>query len=95
MNIIARIKDTSTGQTRTYRESRDRTTNAMVFLWSEGNFGCDCNRAIFFHGDPDVDRGCNWPPNDNKYLVEVRDEDTAELIYSDMEDKDVECSENS
>ena len=30
----------------------------IPYLWEEGNFACDCNRAVFFTGDHDIVQEC-------------------------------------
>jgi hypothetical protein len=44
------IKDTITGGIRTYiPEFGDSLTDEEnTWQWTEGNFGCDCNRSIFY-----------------------------------------------
>lgn len=54
------------------------------FLWSEGNFACDCNRAIFFEraaGVENIDRQCG----DDAYFVRIVDAETGALLYEDDE----------
>jgi hypothetical protein len=37
-------------------EDYDYGIESTVFMWQEGNYSCDCNRALFFaraSGDPD------------------------------------------
>ncbi len=48
--------DTETGQTGYWCEPKDRIGSVWFdedqkinyFMWSEGNYSCDCNRAMFF-----------------------------------------------
>ena len=48
------------------------------FIWSEGNFSCDCNRDIFFNGDSPDDFECS----DNIYtILSIHNND--ELVYSE------------
>jgi hypothetical protein len=55
------IRNNETGEERLYAETYP-WHDAAQFLWTEGNYGCDCNRAIFFadaggEGDIDIDCG--------------------------------------
>ena len=40
------------------------------FVWKEGNFSCDCNRAIFFHEFRDEDEG-DIECGDGGFLVRI------------------------
>lgn len=51
------------------------------FIWTDGNYGCDCNRYLFFeraHGrDPDFDDGeCG----DTAYSIVAIDGKVLELV---------------
>ena len=37
--------------------SREQRIEGLLFQWTDGNFGCDCNRELFFRrlGDEDFD----------------------------------------
>lgn len=55
----------ATGETRTMKNyggiTWDLDYPGADFIWSEGNFACDCNRALFFEeaiGNDDPDREC-------------------------------------
>lgn len=57
------IIDTTTGEARDCPMSIDwGDDESAVFWWTEGNFGCDCNRGLVFH-DYDIDPDCNVGPN--------------------------------
>lgn len=52
--------------------------NVLVFMWSDGNYSCDCNRALFFAntvGDPDPDQECG----DKAYSVRITSENGSVL----------------
>lgn len=42
------IIDTTTGETRTFHEADEEADEWPPFNWTEGNYSCDCNRALFF-----------------------------------------------
>lgn len=53
------------------------------FIWSEGNYACDCNRALFFAaggGEDDPNRSCG----EAAFSVRITDLDGKEL-YSDYD----------
>jgi hypothetical protein len=63
------IRNNETGETRTYHNDLG-WGEATEFIWTEGNYACDCNRHLFFErsngGTPDVMSGeCG----DSKYTV--------------------------
>jgi hypothetical protein len=42
-------------------ERSDEWDDLALYMWTDGNFGCDCNRAMFFAdagGEEDCDIGC-------------------------------------
>jgi len=55
-------------------------------IWQEGNFSCDCNRAIFFdkaNGDtskPLESYECSY----GLYSVRCSDADTGEILYNEL-----------
>lgn len=57
------IRQNATGIERTANFDVDsHWDGGHEYLWSDGNYGCDCNRAIFFHEagnekDPDIECG--------------------------------------
>lgn len=74
---LIKIKRNSDGVVREYKD--EYTWNE--YLWSEGNFGCDCNRALFFAravGEDDPDRECG----DTEFSIEIFDDD-GKLLYSE------------
>lgn len=52
------------------------------FIWSEGNFACDCNRMIFFCqmiGEDDNARKCG----DEAFSVRITAADDGRSLYED------------
>lgn len=46
------IKQTSSGVIHTYHDQvEDKYSGGQLYLWTEGNYGCDCNLADFWHDD--------------------------------------------
>ncbi len=63
------IKDTETGEVRVTEFPYE---DDDLFWWTDGNFGCDCNRWLTFEraggNEPDLDdMSCNEGPN--RYLA--------------------------
>lgn len=77
------IRDNRSRETRSYVEPR-AWSDLDEYIWSEGNFACDCNRSLFFkraggEEDPESD-DCG----DGRYSVFIQAEDGATL-YEDGE----------
>lgn len=71
------ITDNTTGESRLHTEDWHDD-----FIWSEGNFACDCNRALFFAragGEDDTDK---TPCGESRYSVRIVDE-AGNLLYED------------
>ena len=52
MQYKVKIIKVETGEARFYEDEFDHY-EGFCFLWTEGNYSCDCNRAIFFGDDND------------------------------------------
>lgn len=78
MKYTVVICKNDTGETRTIHETYpDIYGDSLEFMWSEGNYACDCNRAAFFYGDNDFDDTCG----DHRFsVVSLRLEDGTMLI---------------
>lgn len=84
--IRVQMLNTETGERRTFEDELYTTPDYDgLFIWDEGNYGCDCNRHLFFG------RAAGIEPHDGvcgqgKYVVEsiVRLSD-GELLYSEPE----------
>lgn len=60
MKYTIAIRLNATGEERLYRDDYDwPSDDGMLFAYTEGNYGCDCNRKLFFEraagGEPDFD----------------------------------------
>ena len=66
MTVKITLKDTLTNTTATYideRATEDKYEES--FMWTDGNYACDCNRSIFFFGDIEQSLECG----DNRFEV--------------------------
>lgn len=52
----------------------------VEYSWTDGNYGCDCNRAIFFAGDDDADITCG----STAYSIRVTDSKTGAELYNEF-----------
>jgi hypothetical protein len=64
------IKNNATGEVRRHIELNADWSAVFEYLWAEGNYGCDCNRALFFSRAADEDD------------VKSEDRDCGETAYS-------------
>lgn len=52
VKIIAHIRNNKTGEIRDYLTEtvffKDDDQYPHIFIWEDGNYGCDCNRSLFF-----------------------------------------------
>lgn len=82
---LVHIRRNSDGLVRVYRENMEWWTGedgSSDFLWSDGNYACDCNRALFFAravGEEDPNRKCG----DDAFAVRILAEDGTELYVDD------------
>lgn len=56
------IRNNFTGEERIDLDEFDwKDEHGFLFMWTDGNYGCDCNRALFFAraaGEEDADVPC-------------------------------------
>lgn len=79
--IAVHLLDTVTGERAVHNaEGWDEEGEFADFIWRDGNWSCDCNRAVFF-GHPDCECG------DDRYVVEkiVRVSDGVTVYADDHE----------
>lgn len=73
------ITDTTTGETRVERHEDD-WDDGLEYLWSDGNFGCDCNRGLFF-GRAGGSDGFDGPCGLTRFTIVVKVD--GEIVYDD------------
>lgn len=71
MSYLVHILDTTTGERRVYTDSGEWWATSD-YMWTEGNYGCDCNRSLFFARaaqlpDPESSGFCS---REKRYTVE-------------------------
>lgn len=82
MSLTVEIRRNADGAIRTHADSGP-WDDANEYGWTEGNFSCDCNRALFFAravGDPDP----NIPCGDDGYSIRVSGAD-GRVLYQDSD----------
>jgi hypothetical protein len=67
MSYKVAIRNNETGEVRIHNDTLNWDDEACEYMWTDGNYGCDCNRHLFFERsagrEPDEDRPCG----DSKY----------------------------
>lgn len=49
MKYVIVLRNNATGEERRYADGFDwDDEDVFTFMWTEGNYGCDCNRELFF-----------------------------------------------
>jgi len=94
------MTDNSTTAMKVWLDVRENATGVVVrhphqwifggdYVWSEGNFSCDCNRADFFIqgqlNDTRAEAG-DVPCSDGRYSIRLTN-GAGEVIYQDMENQ--------
>lgn len=79
------LRDTKTGRigTHDYDYEDNYPTDAIEFMWEEGNFACDCNRSQFLYGD-DLTECYNCSSEDIE-LDKVTIKDTGQVVFDGSE----------
>jgi hypothetical protein len=80
MTIIY-IRKEATKEVRTYTDPHPWEAGSD-YLWSDGNYGCDCNRHLFFERaaghEPNEDCECG----EEAYMLRIED-DSGKELYRD------------
>jgi hypothetical protein len=86
--IVAHIRCNATGEVRCFSNTAvldEDHEPEPVWHWTEGNYGCDCNRHIFFRRaggeEPDPDHRCGH----DAFSVNLENPATGEIYYREFE----------
>ncbi len=86
----AHITDRRTGETVVAHQGGMSWGESSEFWWSDGNYGCDCNRYLEFERakgrEPEfVDAKCVWDdfPNGKRFCVRIVADDNGEELYGE------------
>jgi hypothetical protein len=84
MKVKAYITQKSTGETRAYAVNWDDTEGASTWGWAEGNYGCDCNRSLFFQYAKGIqpDDAEEAPCGEGAYSVKIMTSD-GRILFED------------
>lgn len=70
--LRVKLRDTVAGAEAWHEADYVSEADGQHFLWTEGNFGCDCNRGLFFAravGAPDESPLWNVPCGETRFVV--------------------------
>lgn len=79
--MLISITDTKSAETRVMEW--DDSTWHGDYIWSDGNFGCDCNRALFFYQAGGEEEPEMTPCGNSRYALKITL--NGEEVYSDAE----------
>lgn len=54
------------------------------FMWSDGNYSCDCNRELLFSRAREEDEPDNTDCGDHRFSVRISDADTFHILYDEF-----------
>lgn len=69
-SVRAYIRRVEDGKIVRVSYTQEGTGAGTEFFWTEGNFGCDCNRALLVHRALDEDEPDDPPCTDGRFSLE-------------------------
>jgi len=81
MAFVVHIKQLSSGIVRREIVDLDWEADSQEFMWTEGNYSCDCNRALFWSragGEEDIEQDCG----NVTYPIRATD-DAGKVLFQD------------
>lgn len=94
-STVAVIKRVADGALSTYREEFNSTSpwepESSDFIWTEGNYACDCNRELFFCRGLDIDEPEDVECTHGRYTLVSVDVNGVRIIENDKATKVTEA----
>src|SRR5687768_13069390 len=85
VKIVAHIRLNATGEVRAYPMSFPldwEEDTPSDFMWTDGNYACDCNRALFFgYATGDEMDDDDTPCGEGAYAVNLANAKTGTIFY--------------
>lgn len=85
IQVSVHIRKNETGEIRIYQDElspNEEDGSPNTYIWEEGNYGCDCNRRLFFarinNEEEDWESGCS----ETEYSINIFQGE--KLIYSEF-----------
>jgi len=96
MQVVATITNVATGETREHHDDLPGDPlfahSTALYQWTDGNYSCDCNRALFFARAAGDESPADPPCGEAAFLVQLRDAETGEILLDepagDLEHRD-------
>ena len=87
VRVTARIRNNATGEVREYGtdeilEGGEETPSEWP--WSDGNYGCDCNRRLFFARACGEEEDWKGECSDDKFSVQLVNPSSGAAYYDEM-----------
>lgn len=87
---VAHIRNNATGEIRKHPDNAIIETGESEpsdYMWSEGNYACDCNRGLFFGYAvglkyEEIPHACG----DGAFSVNVENPETGEIFYREFDE---------
>lgn len=83
------IRDNQTGETKVVEQAIEWFSHSH-FFWTDGNFGCDCNRHDVFYGHSEEEDEDEIPCGHERFTVLYAELPSGERITIDEEKHDAE-----
>lgn len=89
VSSIVEIRKNQTGEIREYINNYELLevgdSTPSDFMWRDGNYSCDCNRALFFlRAGGEDDSKDETPCGDGTYSVRVRNKLNGNVYYDEI-----------
>jgi len=87
VEIIVQIRDNQTGEMREYRTEDLMEEGESVpndFIWSEGNYACDCNRLLFFLRANDEEEPKEMVCGDSRFTIRLLNAKDRKPYYNEF-----------
>lgn len=81
--ITVKIRDNSTGEIVDHADTGSFEDGEFQdFLWSEGNYACDCNRTLFFYRAKGLDDPDDEQCGEEAYSIQIICDGT--IVYDEF-----------
>lgn len=87
VDIVVQIKNNETKEIRQLKDKGiwdDENDCFAEFIWSEGNYSCDCNRELMFGRAKEIEID-NEKCGDDKFSLNIFDPKTDKCWYREFE----------
>jgi hypothetical protein len=88
---VIRVKHVPSGEVRTHSWTEERK-HLCDFIWTEGNYACDCNRGLFFERAANPEYDGDPECGHDKYVLESVDVDGVRIIENNKATDAADCS---